>query len=179
MGSPFYRLHKISHCRPDQQSALLAVDRPIDWPMVKFLTVEPAIDRPGRPWPGTEIRALCRLTDPVDRGFPESRSSLAVDRPSSQSWRARLCTSVDRLGRPTCTERARQSGWRAGRPTRSTDPVDRRAQNVHASLAGGPVDRPESKAPVDRPGRPAPTVEFLTVGGRPGGRPSGHLAPNG
>ena len=59
----------------------------------------------GRPRPGTESRPLCRLTDPVDRGFPESRSSLAVDRsvdrPSSQSWRARLCTSVDRLGRPT------------------------------------------------------------------------------
>ena len=42
-----------------------------------------------------------RSTDPVDRGFSESRALWTVDRPSSQTWRARLCTSVDRLGRPT------------------------------------------------------------------------------
>ena len=68
----------------------------------------------------SEIRPLgLRSTGPVDRAsgtesslsvgrpirstgfFPESRSSLAVDRPSSAQRRARLCTSVDRVGRPT------------------------------------------------------------------------------
>ena len=102
------------------QQLWTAVGRP---PTVKNLTVGPAVDRPGRlrpgtesrhslsvdrpgrPWPGTENRDLCRSTDPVDWSFPESRRSLrstgTVDRPSSQNWRACLCTSVDRLGRPT------------------------------------------------------------------------------
>ena len=53
-----------------------------------------------------------------------------------------------------------------GRPDRSTElevGQPRRAQNVHAMSAGGPVDRPGRpqrasalwKAPVDRAGRPA------------------------
>ena len=40
---------------------------------------------------------------------------LSVDRTGRPSLK-----SVDRVGRPTCTERARQLGWRAGRPGRST-----------------------------------------------------------
>ena len=84
----------------------LPVDRPVDRSTVIFLTVEPTVDRPGRPILVTESRALCRLIDPVDRGHFQraelsGRSTDPVDRPTSSSWRARLCTSVDRPGRPT------------------------------------------------------------------------------
>ena len=47
----------------------LLVDRPGRPPTVKFLTVGASVDRLGRSQPGTESRALCRSTDPVDRGF--------------------------------------------------------------------------------------------------------------
>ena len=89
----------------------LSVNRPIDRPTVRILTVEPAIDRPVDRGTGTESRALCRSTGPVDRGFLESFCSLAVDRvgrPALQpNWRARSVHvgrptpgSVDRSGRP-------------------------------------------------------------------------------
>ena len=45
-GSPFYRLLKCDHWRPTQQTGLLSVDRPIDRPTVRFLTVVPAVNRP-------------------------------------------------------------------------------------------------------------------------------------
>ena len=59
---------KTSRWGPNQQSGLLAVDRP----MVRFLTIMPAVD-------------LCLANDPavdrpVDRAISESRGSLAVDR---------------------------------------------------------------------------------------------------
>ena len=83
----------------------LSVDRPVDRPTVRILTVVPAVDRPVDRGLDTESRLSVRSTGPVDRGFPESRSSLrstgSVDRPSSQNWHARLCTLVDRVGRPT------------------------------------------------------------------------------
>ena len=84
--------------------------RSIEAPTVRFLTVGASVDRPGRPWPGTESRSLCRSTDLVDRGFPESRSSLRSTGPP-----ARLaCTSVH-VGRPT-----RSTDFKLGRPARST-----------------------------------------------------------
>ena len=46
--------------------------------------------------------------------------------------------SVDRVGRPMCTERARHVCWRAGRPTRST---------ARELLLSG---KPRSTGPVDR-----------------------------
>ena len=56
------------------------------------------VDRPGRPGP-----------------LPESRALWTVDRPTSSSWRARLCTSVDRIGRPH-----RSTDHCYGRPVQST-----------------------------------------------------------
>jgi len=38
-GAPFYRLPKTSRWRPTQQEILLSVDRLVDRPTVKFLTV--------------------------------------------------------------------------------------------------------------------------------------------
>ena len=78
--------------------------------------------------------------------------------------------SVDRAGRPTCTELCTLLAQWAGRPGRSTVP-----ESSALCLLGStvPVDRDESSAlcmfgstgPVDRD---CPTVIFLTVGGRPG-----------
>ena len=87
----------------------LPVDRPVDRPTVTFLTVEPL----GRSRLVTESRALCRSTDPVDRGHFQraelsGRSTVPVDRPPAKCWRARLCTSVDRTGRPTTAAVDRQ-----------------------------------------------------------------------
>ena len=83
----------------------LSVDRPVDRPTVRFLTVVPAVYRPVDRSLDTESRLSVRSTGPVDWGFPESRalwrSTDPVDRPSSQAGVHVLCTSVDRLGRPT------------------------------------------------------------------------------
>ena len=46
-----------------QQSGLLAVDRPT----VRFLTVEPVVDRPGRPWPAYREQSSLPVDRPVDR----------------------------------------------------------------------------------------------------------------
>ena len=56
----------------------------VDRPTVRFLAVELAVDRPGRPRPGYREQALC-----------------PVDRPSSQAGVHVLCTSVDRLQAPS------------------------------------------------------------------------------
>ena len=84
-------------------------------------------------------------------------SGLTVDwvgRPAiCQVKRARLCTSVDRAGRPTCTDVHASSGRRAGRSTRSTvqrallsekAPVDRAADRTErlALCILASVDRP-------------------------------------
>ena len=63
----------------------LSVDRPVDRPTVRFLTVEPSVDRSVDRDPGTESRALCRSTDPVDRGLSREQKLSAIDRPSSQN----------------------------------------------------------------------------------------------
>ena len=94
------------------------IDRPVDRPTVIFMTIVPLVDRPvDRDW--NREQRLCRTTGTgyreqqlsTDRPagwpgpFPESRALWTVDhpveRPTSPSWRARLCTSVDRTGRPT------------------------------------------------------------------------------
>ena len=86
----------------------LPVDRAVDQPTIIFLTVEPT----GRPARSTETGYREQSSLPVDQHgrpgpFPDSRalgqSIDPVDRPTSSSWRARLCTSVDRTGRPTST----------------------------------------------------------------------------
>ena len=98
----------------------LMVDRPGRPLTFRFLTVGALVDRTGRPLPGTENRVLCRLTGPVDRGFPESRSSLRSTSPPAvlaYTFCARRSTgSVDRL------------------QARSTGPVDR--QKPEQTLKG-------------------------------------------
>ena len=75
---------KTSRCRPSQQSGLLAVDRSVDRPTVRFLTVGPAVDRS------------------VDRGLDtESRSSLPVNRPVGRGQIQRAELSGGRPGRST------------------------------------------------------------------------------
>ena len=100
---------------------------------------------------------------------------LPVDRTGRPSLK-----SVDRVGRPTCTECARQFGWRAGRPTRST------ARELLLSgkpRSTGPVDRQRALLSVSSLGRPGrsiegTTVRNLTVGaGRLGDRPEGQICP--
>ena len=89
----------------------LTVNRPGRPPTVRNLTVGPAVDH------GLEQRAELsasrptRSTGAFQRAEALWRSTDPVDWPSSQNWRARLCTSVDRLGRPTPT-----SVDRPGRP---------------------------------------------------------------
>ena len=77
------------------------------------------------------------------------------------------------VGRPTRSndvhKRARQFGWRAGRPTRSTA---RELMLSGKPRSTGPVDRQRALLSVPGHGRPgrsteAPTVRNLTVGGRP------------
>ena len=89
---PIYRARKTSRWGSDR-----AVGRPAGRsPTVIFLTVGAAVDRAS----GTESRALFRSTGPVDRGFPESRSSLAVDRVGRLALQcSKACTSVH-VGRP-------------------------------------------------------------------------------
>ena len=67
-----------------------------------ILTVEPT----GRPARSTETGYREQSSLPVDRPHFQiaelsGRSTNPVDRPTSSSWRARLCTLVDRTGRPT------------------------------------------------------------------------------
>ena len=58
----------------------------------------------------------------------------------------------------SCSDFCRSTGPVDRARSRSTELVDRRAQNVHASLAGGPVDRigqpPESFCSLESPCRP-------------------------
>ena len=128
--APIYRARKLAVGSQND----LSVDRPVDRPTVRFLTVEPAVDRPGRPrpgyrkqalcpvdrpdrpLPGTENRVLCRSTGAFQRAEALWRSTDPVDRPSSQAGvhvcACRSTDSVDRLGRPTSS-----SVDRSGRPT--------------------------------------------------------------
>ena len=109
--SPLYIGLEKTSCWAIFQPRRLAVDRAGRPPTVRNLTVGATVDRPGRPLPGTENKVLCRSTGPVDRGFPESRSSLrstGVGRPAIQPELA--CTSVH-VGRPTPS-----SVDRSGRP---------------------------------------------------------------
>ena len=86
-----------------------------------------------------------------------------------------FCRSTETgVGRPTCTERTRQFGWRAGRPTRST------ARELLLSgkprLTGRSTGR-ELCSLFPGHGRPGPstagsTVRNLILAGRPGGRPT-------
>ena len=93
--APIYRLGKTS--RWGKTAAWTAVGRPARSTANGQKSDRWSLGRPARSTVAeTESRALCRSTDPVDRGFPESRALWTVDRPSSQTWRARLCTSVDR-----------------------------------------------------------------------------------
>ena len=97
MGTPIYRLTKTSRWGPNQQSALLSVDRPVDRPTVGFPTVEPPVDRSL----DTESRHSLPVDRPVDRGLFQ-RAELSSGRPGwSTSPPAKqavhvLCTSVDR-----------------------------------------------------------------------------------
>ena len=81
-----------------------------------------SVDRPVDRGLDTESRLSVRSTARSTGAFPESKSSLrstgSVDRPSSQNWRARLCTSVDRLGRPTSS-----SVNRSGRPAEARQDI--------------------------------------------------------
>ena len=114
LNAPFYRVWKTSRWGLTG----LSVDRPADRPTVIFQTVC-AIGRPvGRPIQDTESKSLCPVDRSVGRGLSREQSSLdgrpgpfqraelsgrstgSVGRPSCQNWRARLCTSVDRVGRP-------------------------------------------------------------------------------
>ena len=76
-------------------------------------------------------------------------------------WRSTDRSTGPRVGRPTCTDLC-TLGWHLGRSTgRSTGPES-------SALCFSTVDRP-----VDRR---SPTVIYMTVGGRPGGRPPAALA---
>ena len=82
-----------------------SVDRSGRPPMVKNSTVG-AFGRPPGSTEPLEQRVNSLSVDPCGRpGFPESKLSGAVDphgRPASSAQRrARLCTLVDRAGRPT------------------------------------------------------------------------------
>ena len=111
--------------RPAESSALCisSVDRAVDRPTVKFITIEPTgrpLSRPsldpesngslagrslGRPELDTESRALCRSTGRSTRAFSREQK-LSGSRPTRSTgppaWLGVcLCTSVDRIGRPT------------------------------------------------------------------------------
>jgi len=103
-----------------------------------------------------QIPYLCR----TEKLFQAS----AVDRSGRPSLK-----SVDRISRPTCTDVHAFVHWRT---------VDRVGRPLQRALLSGNIGRPVrstdreftlcSSGSVDRDGRPeAPTVGFLTVGGRP------------
>ena len=78
--------------------------------------------------------------------------------------------SVDRTGRPTCTERARQDCWRAGRPQRASAlwnaPVDRDGRPTEKTVLC-------SRVSVDRVGRLLPQQsDFWPLAVDRAGRPS-------
>ena len=95
--TPLYRPPNSSPWGPTQQEILLSVDRPVDRPTVKFMTVAacrstawsidlrlwPIGRSPGRSRPDPESKALSTIDQ-------------SVDRPSSQNWQ---CTFLH-IGRP-------------------------------------------------------------------------------
>ena len=109
---------KICPLAAEKGQFALPVDRPVDRPTVKFLTVEPTGRLPGRPGldpesngslagrpPGrpdldTESRLSVRSIARSTGGFSREQSSLAVDRPPQLGCVHTLCTSVDWPGRP-------------------------------------------------------------------------------
>ena len=94
--SPFYRLQKCGRWRPTQQSRLLAVDRPVDRPTVKFLTVVPAVDRPIDRCLANDL-AVDRPVDPAI----SREQRLSGGRPCGRPDLGRACLCVDRLVRWT------------------------------------------------------------------------------
>ena len=85
-----YNPNKICPLAVGKGKFALPVDRAVDRPTVKFMTVEPT-DRPpgrpgldpesngslaGRPKPDTDSRALCRSTGSVDRGLFQRAEAL-------------------------------------------------------------------------------------------------------
>ena len=59
--TPFYRVQKISRWGPEEAQNDLSVDRPVDRPTVRFLTVGQSVD-----WPVDCPKAICLW--PVNRG---------------------------------------------------------------------------------------------------------------
>ena len=103
-GTPIYRLPKYGRWRPTQQEILLSVDRPVDRPTVRFLTVVPVVD-----WPvNRDLNIESSSSPPIDRGHFQraelsgGRSGRSTGPPAYRAC-ARSCTSVDRTGRPTST----------------------------------------------------------------------------
>ena len=93
--------------------------------------------------------------------------------------------SVDRSGRPMCTNVHNQFGWRVGRPTRSTPrelcsldlaPVDQAVDRQRACFLYSGLGRPGDRPVAQR-------SEIWPLAGRPGGRPTtgfpAELDPNG
>ena len=145
-GTPIYRPPKSRRWVPNQQSGLLAVDRPVDRPTVRFLTVESAVDRCLANGPAVDR--------PVDQAI--SREQRHSDgRPAL--GRARLCTSVDRYGRPTSDSVDRPVDRAIFREQKLSggQPRGQPAQPVHVlcTLVDRPVDRPLSRSTVRATGR--------------------------
>ena len=124
------------------------------------MTIEPPVDRKLK----IESIALYRSIGQLTGAISGEQSSLAVDRVGRTAYlpglRARLCTSVDRIGRPP---------------------------ESLCSLKKAPVDRPVYQQrvllSVSSSGRPRgrPAREPLLSGsslGRPGGRPVGSTVIN-
>ena len=78
---------------------------PVDRQRSDFLPLEPRSTGPVDRGLDTESSLSVRSTARSTGAFPESRALWTVDRPGRPAlqpdWRARLCTSVDRLSRPT------------------------------------------------------------------------------
>ena len=100
-NGPIYRARKTSRWSPGG----LSVNRPVDRPTIIFQTVEPSVDRSVDRARIQSASLSVRSTTRSTEAFPESRALWTVDRlgrPALQpDWRARLCTLVDRVGRPT------------------------------------------------------------------------------
>jgi len=107
------------------------------------------------------------LYEPKRLSFKSQKNSFQAS--ASRLTSRLILKSVNRIGRPTCTDVHAFVHWRDGRPTRSTAPesfcslefsvdpsVDR--QRV---LLSAPVARSTVRSTL------APTVRFMTVGGRP------------
>ena len=96
-NAPFCRARKTSRWGSDR-----TIGRPTGRPpTVIFPTVGAAVDRPVDRAFGIESRALCWSTGLVDRGFPESRSSLAVDRVGRPALQPDIGVHAVHVGHPS------------------------------------------------------------------------------